>query len=77
MVDTAESTEIKVEREQADVSIRDALQQQLSGESTDEAEHEQTAVEVEDEEQEAEGIAEEATEAIPKRLTHHLRHLLT
>jgi peptidoglycan hydrolase-like protein with peptidoglycan-binding domain len=69
MVDTAESTEIKVEREQADVSIRDALQQQLSGESTDEAEHEQTAVEVEDEEQEAEGIAEEATEAIPEE-TH-------
>ena len=69
MVDTAESTEIKVEREQADVSIRDALQQQLSGESTNEADHEEAAVEVESEEQEAEAIAEETTEAIPEE-TH-------
>jgi antitoxin component HigA of HigAB toxin-antitoxin module len=57
-----DSTEVVPEREQADRSIREALTEQLSGNSADTTEHNEAAIEVEQEEQESEAISEEATE---------------
>ena len=62
-----ESTEVVPEKEQADRSIREALSEQLSGDSADTTEHNEAAVEVEEEEQESEAVSEEVTETTSKQ----------